>query len=67
MLREYKIPSLAIILYLFGLTLINVSPVFALNLAESACPKYTTMVDGKNKWEESISCYKNLARSLRMN
>ena len=65
MLREYKIPSFAIILYLFGLTLINVSPVFALDLAGSVCPTYKTTVHGKKKWEESISCYKNLARSLQ--
>jgi hypothetical protein len=65
MLKKYKIPSFAIILYLFGLTLINVPLVFALELTESVCPKYTTRADGKNKWEESISCYKNLVRSLQ--
>ena len=46
MLQKYNILFFTILLYLFGLTLTNVSSVFALDLDEDVCPKYTRGADG---------------------
>ena len=59
MLQKFKITSCAFILVLFGFSLMTVSPVFAVD------GDGFTVCDGMPEAASKLSCFKDLARSLR--
>ncbi len=59
MLQNFKVTSYAIILVLFGLTLMTVSPVIA------ADGDGFTVCDNMPEAASKLSCFRDLARSLR--
>jgi len=68
MLQKFKITSCALILFLFGLTLTAVSPVFS---ADSAAFKQCQQIKSDEKFiytndKLKLKCFRDLARSLQV-